>query len=150
MHVWRLICSFVTYVSGHSASKFIWFFLDVRACTSCIFQKTRSLNQRFWWAMQTSSEAMDPHNARRAVATHSRCSTSGRRTLTLGVVGVWYMFMYIWRAFIYLSCIKLKQWFQFPQVLRPFHMFLPALYKWLKHILSLACTNCGLTSLFYI
>lgn len=67
-----------------------------------------------------------------------------------GVVGVWYMFMYIWRAFIYLSCIKLKQWFQFPQVLRPFHMFLPALYKWLKHILSLACTNCGLTSLFYI
>lgn len=55
-----------------------------------------------------------------------------------GVVGVWYMFMYIWRAFIYLSCIKLKQWFQFPQVLRPFHMFLPALYKWLKHILSLA------------
>lgn len=101
MHVWRLICSFVTYVSGHSASKFIWFFLDVRACTSCIFQKTRSLNQRFWWAMQTSSEAMDPHNARRAVATHSRCSTSGRRTLTLG--GGWgLIYVHVYLTSIYL------------------------------------------------
>lgn len=101
MHVWRLICSFVTYVSGHSASKFIWFFLDVRACTSCIFQKTRSLNQRFWWAMQTSSEAMDPHNARRAVATHNRCSTGGRRTLTLG--GGWgLIYVHVYLTSIYL------------------------------------------------
>lgn len=98
MHVWRLICSFVTYVHGHSASKFIWFFL----CTCLYVMQTRSLNQRFWWAMQTSSEAMDPHNTRRAVATHSRCPTSGRRTLTLGVVGAGLIYVHVYLTSIYL------------------------------------------------
>lgn len=52
--------------------------------------------------MQTSSEAMDPHNTRRAVATHSRCPTSGRRTLTLGVVGAGLIYVHVYLTSIYL------------------------------------------------